>query len=73
MAREYVPLGEHTQLRAVTQHQETKEAEGEFDDGLVDRPLWELVIYTVRDGKLKSRKSWRMTDICTGTGAGAGA
>ena len=41
LAREYVPLGEHTQLRAVKDaecivlHQETKGVEVEFDDGLV--------------------------------------
>ena len=41
LAREYVRLGEDTQLRAVKRaryivlHQETKEAEVEFDDGLV--------------------------------------
>ena len=52
LAGEYVPLGEHTQLRAVKDaecivlHQETKEVEVEFDGwscrpSARDKPLWQ--------------------------------
>ena len=88
LAREYVPLGEHTQLRVVKHarcivlHQDTKEVEVEFDDGLVVLqlaidPSGKLVTRLHRaswQAKLKSRlqgKSWRVTDIGTGAGTGA--